>query len=302
MSLQITPVSERLAVVADTNALQTQMTTLQEEEASNLAYTAPDQAPATIVASMTVTSGLDAEQWDQTNLTTANEVLTTVNGALEQMTQLLNSAEALAVQASNATTQIPDEMTALVATAEHYVTEYAGLLNTQAQGVYVFAAADPFQPVVVGSSLVNQPAPGSTAWVWQLPVQPGVSVAITANGYEPGIAPGSTSVFVTAWNALNHLVSALQQGAPSTAEGALQQAASELNSLTAYMGAQQTNVHTFANQASTAILAAQEHLSALDSVNLPAVLSQQAADQTAYEAALQATGALLQLSLWHYVS
>lgn len=302
MSMAFSPISERTQVVQDTTQLQTQLTHLQDEEASNTVYTEPDQAPSIVVQSMTLTHDLSEADWDQTRLTTANTVLSTTNGALESMVNLIHQASALAVQASNTANQIPGGLEALVTTAHEYVQQFASLLNTQSNGVYVFAGADPFQPVTTGASITNAPAPGSTAWAWSLPVQPGVSVTISANGYEAGIAPGSTSVFQNTLSALQGLATAIQSGHPSTAEAALSSVANQLNTLTTYMGAQQNNVQTYAQQASTAALAAQTAISTLDTPDLPSVLSQVAADTTAYEAALQSTDTLLQMSLWNDIT
>ncbi len=296
--MQLTPLSERTQVVQDTNTLQNQITQLQGEEASGLTYTAPDQAPSTIVASMTLSQDVTTSGWNASNLTTAKQVLSTTSGALENMVQVVNQASSLAVQASNSSNTVPGGLEALAATAEGYVQQFANLLNTQANGVSVFAGAHPYAPVTTGTSITNAPALGSTAWSWQLPVQAQSSMTITANGYEAGIAPGSTSVFQNTMGALKGLVSAIHSQHPSTAEAALTSVATQLNTLTTYVGAQAANVDTYIQQSHTAATALKENLATTTQVNLPNVLSQIAADTTAYQAALQSTGALLQLSLW----
>lgn len=300
--IQFTPLSERTQVVQDTNVLQDQITQLQGEAASNQQYTEPDQAPSTVVASMTLSSELATAGWDTSNLTTASEVLSTTSGALENMVALVNQASSLAVQASNPTSDVPGGLEAMATTAEGYVQQFAALLNTQANGVSVFAGANPYSAVTQGTSLVNVPAPGSTAWAWQLPVESDVSVTVTANGYEPGIVPGSTSIFQNTLGALQGLVSAINAHTPSVAEAALNSVATQLNTLTTYMGAQQQNVATYTQQVATASTALQVDLTTNDGVNLPNVLSQMTADTTAYQAALQSTGALLQMSLWSHIT
>jgi len=299
----ITPVSESTLLTQQTNALQSNMSQLETEEATNQIYTAPDQAPSTVVASMNLSEGIAQAGWNQTNLTTANQVLQTTNQALQSMMDVFNQATALAVQASSQTQDIPGVISSETATAQSLLDQFVSLLNTQSQGVSVFAASDAFAPVATSTVVTNLPATGSTAWSWQIPIGNQTSVTVTANGFEPGIVPTSTSIFQNALSALNLLVTAVQANRSTTAESGLASVAAQINTLEAYMGAQQQNVQAFATDNATQTTALQTALATTDGPNLPSVLSQLTAESTSYQAALQSTNALLKMnSLWNVMT
>jgi flagellin-like hook-associated protein FlgL len=292
----ITPTLVQTGWLASVDQIQQQLTIAQGEAASGLAFTTPDQNPVGTAAVDALDGQLTATAVIQHHLTTAQNTLTVVTGALSQMVDLVDRANQLALTFANPGTA-PGQ-SAAVAQATALRNAFVGLLNTESAGQYVFAAANPLAPVATTAAVTNLPAAGAAPWAWVLPTGPGSSTPVTLNGFEPGVAVGTQSGWSVALNALNALIAAIPTGQTGSAQQALVQAQHTLATAVAVAGTYQDAVQIGQTAASQQQTALQAQRASIQDANLPAVLTTLSTEQTELQAALQAGNALLQADLW----
>lgn len=278
-------------------AIQQQMSRVQQEASTGLAFSTPAENPVGTAAVIALDAQKNAARNFEASQNTAANVLQVVAGSLGGMTHVLQQAEQLAIAMDSPTAS--GSTGAALSEAQALLGQLTELLNTQTDGYYVFAAADPLTPVATSVALINVPSSASTApWTWELPVAPGLDTPISVNGFEPGIQAGGVSGFSVALQALNTLVTEVASGSTATAQGEIHQALSALTTATAVTGTYQDMVQQTGSQMQTWLTALSSQLSGTEDANMAQVASSLSTTETIYQAALRAGSTLLQANLW----
>ncbi|MGC8487847.1 MAG: hypothetical protein ACP5QO_06455 [Clostridia bacterium] len=269
----------------------------QEQAATGLAFTTPAENPVGTAAVIALSAQETQARDLQTSQTTAGNVLQVVTGGLTGITGILQQAEQLAISVNSPASG--STAGAAVAEAQALVGQLTALLNTQADGYYVFAASDPTQPVASSVALLNAPSSATVSpWSWELPVAPGLTTPISINGFEAGVMVGSVSGFSVALQALNALVAEIPGASTATAQGQIQTALDAITTANAVAGTYQDLVQQGQNQMQTWLTTLETQVSTTQSANMVQVASQMATEQAVYQAALQAGNMLIQADLW----
>ena len=164
------------------------------------ALNAPSDDPTEIAQDLAVRSDNVVTTQVGKNLTNLSSELSTVDGALSSLTNVLQSARSLAIEGASDTVT-PQQQGEIAKQAEQLLQEAIGLANTQYGGKYVFAGTSvpSSQPLVqsTGSPITAVTAQGNSAQqTQQLPNGQSVSTGVTLQqAFNYGATDGSPDVF-----------------------------------------------------------------------------------------------------------
>lgn len=299
------------ALISQVNTLSAQMGSLENEVTTGLSVQAPSDNPDAMETTLNDLSSQAAQEQYSSNITTLQSQASSIYSVLQSLQTITSQAETIATEAGNATNSQTD--------LNDYASQVAALIQQAAQlvnstnpetGQYLFGGTDSGQqPFTVttdadgnvtsvtyqGNSSTNQVeiASGTTISV-------GIPGANTSGTGQQGLITDSR----TGADLFNHLI-ALQNdllsgntSAISTADTRnLQNDENNMTYQVAYIGNVQTQLDTassFANSQSTSLTQAISNSSGADTVQAMVQLNQA---QTAYEAALETTSRVLEVSM-----
>lgn len=289
------------SLLSQVDQLQQNMGQIQRQAATGLAFQNPQDNPVGTAAVIALQGQQTQAEDIQQALTTGQNTLQVVAGALGGMTTLLQRAQQLAITATEPGSQ--GSSAATVAEAQALAEQLAGLLNTQTDGYYVFAASNPTAPVATSVALVNVPTLATvTPWQWQLPIAPGQENPVTINGFEPGVALGTVSAFSVAIQALNALIAEIPTGNTAAAQSTLHQALDAITTANALVGTYQDINQQGQTQMQTWLTTVQTQIGTTQDANMAQVVSQLTQEETVYQAALQAGNSLIKADLWTVIN
>lgn len=269
----------------------------QQEASSGLAINQPSDNPGgtAIVlqidtARQSVKGWLSAGQNAQSQMTTTDSVMGEIQNAV-------SAAVSLAVQATSGSMSTTD-LQAQSVQAGSILSQVQSLANTQFEGRYVFSGVSQQAPVVGGT---YNAASNSSAQAYE--IGSGVQIPVSSDGNQvfntaptgqPNLSNGSTSTLL---NVLQSLQTDLAAGNVSAVEadlGALQAQVGNLSSVRAVLGANMTRVQAAISQLQSTDQSMQVQAGNIQNVDMAQIVSQLAAQQTTYQAAV-AAGANLKL-------
>lgn len=136
--------------------LVTQQQQLGQELSSGKQLNAPSDNPTLIAQDLEVRSSVAAENQGSANIQNASAQLTTVDGALSTLTDIMQSARGIAVEAASGFTNSTQQQ-ALASQVDSLLQETISVANTKYAGKYVFAGtAGPYtQPVTANGQPVS---------------------------------------------------------------------------------------------------------------------------------------------------
>ena len=192
------------AQTASIDNLVTQQQSLGQELSSGKALNAPSDNPTEIAQDLQVRSSLAAENQGSQNVTNASAQLTTVDGALSTLTNIMQSARGIAVEAASGFTNATQQQ-ALGSQVDSLLQEAVSVANTKYAGKYVFAGtAGPYtQPVSANGSPVSSVSfnGNENGQVEQLYNGEAISNSVTLQqAFNYNAANGSPDVFQTLIN------------------------------------------------------------------------------------------------------
>ncbi|CAB1128040.1 Flagellar hook-associated protein flgL [Candidatus Hydrogenisulfobacillus filiaventi] len=289
------------SLIANLDAGQARLQQLQEEAATGQRFQYPADNPEAVTATMNLNQALADIRRYLSNITAAQNFLNTTAGALQQMTTNLNRALALGIQAQSGTNS-PQDLSAIGEQLQQLSTEIATILNTQYQGVYIFAAANPQTTVATGSPPADQnlAASAATAVKDTLPIGHQASVTENINGYELG----GTSVLAAALNAVESLQQAVVSGNPSsitTAVSSLQAIIPEVTEESTIVGARLERLTAQASRLGTLKTDLEQSVATVSGANMARVTTNLALEEQALKAALESGAQVLPLSLLNFI-
>ena len=301
------------AMLNQFNTLVSQQDNLQSEVSSGLSVQAPANNPGAMETTLDDLAGQAAQTQYNTNITTLQTRATSVYNAMDSLQKLTSNIESIATAASSGTTS-QATLTNDATTVQQAIQQALELANAQdSAGSYLFggtaSTSPPFTATTDASGNITGVTYSGNSSVNKVPVSATASVSIDVPGANttgtgtPGLITDSQS----GADLFNHLL-ALQtdlaagnQTAVVADAAELQKDDSNLISQIATNGAVQTrltNAATFATTQATGLATMIANASSTDLVQTMVQLNQA---QTSYQAALQSSAKIMQLSLLNYL-
>jgi len=265
---------------------------LQGEASSLKRLSKPSDAPADVVAAMSLHAGLARGDQYTRNLSDAQGWLGNADNALTSVVTQLQKVNDLVVQASNASldanarqgiaTQIDSIRQSLIGVAN---TQYAGrpIFAGTASGTSAYNASG--QYVGVSSAVERNIAPGQR-------------IQVNVNGDTVFGPPGSDL-----FNTLTQISQAVQNDPTqlTTLQTTLGTQTNQVQTQLAQVGSQFLRVQNMQSQNTSNGLTMKQNLSTIEDADIAEVMVNLQAQQVAYQAALQATARAIQPSLTDFL-
>lgn len=280
--------------IADIQSAASRVATLQQQISSGKRISAPSDDPSGTVTALQLRGSLARNTQYASNSGDALGWLNTADGTYSQVVAALQSARTLVVKGLNTGSADATSNTAIAEQLDGLRTTLLSLANTQYDGRPVFggttasgAAYDPSGAYVGDSGAVTRA------------IAPGTTVTVGATG--PAVfGSGSSSVF----SLLQNLSSALNS-TPSTlspsALGQLDAAISRVSAAQAAGGAVTQQVQDAQQTQTTVGTALQSRLADVEQVDVADAAVRLASANLSYQAALQTTANVGQLSLLDFL-
>ena len=303
-------------LISQVNALSAQMNNLENEATTGLSVHAPSDNPSAMETTLNDLASQSAQQQYSSNITTLQSQANSVYSVLQSLQTIVSQAQSIATEAGNSTNSQTDlndyasQVTALIQQA-------AQLVNSKdpETGQYLFGGTDSGQQPFTVTTDANGNVTGVTyqgnSSINQTEIGPGVTISVTVPGANTS-GSGSPGLITNSQNGadlFNHLIALqndLQAGntsAISTTDAPnLQNDENNVTYQVAYNGNVQTRLNTaasFAGSQSTSLTQAVSSASGADAVQVMVQLNQA---QTAYEAALETTTRVMQISLVDFLT
>lgn len=298
-------------MISQTNGLAAQLDNLENQVTTGLSVQAPSDNPGAMVTTLNDLASQSAEQQYGSNITTLQSQANSVYSVLKSLQSITSQAQSIAVEAGSGTanqTTLNDyagQVTALIQQAVQ-------LVNSQdpETGQYLFGGTNSGQQPFTATTDANGNVTGvsyqGNASVNQADIAAGISVSVEVPGVNNS-GTGSQGLITdsrTGADLFNHLVALqndLLSGSTSTITGTdttnLQNDEDNMTYQVANNGNVQTRLSTaasFATSQSTSLNQGISNASGADVVQAMVQLNQ---TQNAYEAALEGTSRIMQVSL-----
>lgn len=281
---------------------QSDLFTLQQQIASGRRILTPADDPINAANALQTTQSINVNQQYQTNVSNAKSQLSTEEGVLSQVMEVIQQAKQLTVQAGNPTVGSANYVS-MATDVQNLYDQLLGLANqTDGNGQYLFSGFK-------GSTQPFTQTSGAGVYAGdqgQRRLQVGASRYIETSDdgqsvFQPGVA--GKDLFKT----LDDLKNALASGAPTTAN--LNQALSELDServnistVTAAVGSRLRELDSLDTTTSSLILNYQQTLSDQQDLDYSKAISDLTKKQFNLQAAQQSYIKVTGLSLFNYMS
>lgn len=197
---------QQIASIDDLNA---QQSIYAQQLSSGKDVNAPGDDPTQIAQDLNTRTDIGVQTQVGQNLTNTTSLMTTVDSALANLTNVLQSARSLAIEGAS-DTNTPTQLQEIAKQVYQLLQQSVGVANTQYGGAYVFAGtATPSSAPVV---LTGSPATAVTfignnvAQTQKLPNGQSITTSVTLQqAFNYNAADGSPSVFLALQNLYNTL-------------------------------------------------------------------------------------------------
>jgi flagellar hook-associated protein 3 FlgL len=297
------------------NALKLQQVTLQNEVSTGLSVSAPSDNPDAMETTLNDLSSQAAQQQFSSNISTVQSKANSIFSVLQSLQTISNRVGEIATSAGGVTNSQSDlnnyagEVTSLIQQA-------AQLVNSKdpATGQYLFGGTDsgrqPFTITTDADGNVTGVTYSGNSSVNQTEIASGTTVSVDVPGANTSGsgAQGLITDIRTGADLFNHLISLqndLLSGNTSAISGTdaanLQNDENNLTYQVAYNGNVQTRLNTAASFATSQSNSLTGLISNASSADLATTMTQLSQAQTAYQAALQSSAAIMQLSILNFL-
>jgi flagellar hook-associated protein 3 FlgL len=144
--------------ISDLQNNMQQLDKINQKISTGLDVNKPSDSPDKIGSIISLRDSIKNIAQYQTNVGTTNDYLNSTSTALTSMTNILNTAQTLAVQGANATYSATDRTT-MATQVDNQIQEMLSLGNTQVNGQYIFGGFQtknqPFSAVMTGTSVTG---------------------------------------------------------------------------------------------------------------------------------------------------
>jgi flagellar hook-associated protein 3 FlgL len=298
----------------ETNQLQAQQNQLQQQATTGLKFSLPEDNPSGMAEVLNLQCTSSANQQYQTNITNVQNQATTVSSALTSLQAIVSKAGEIATSSDGTTS--PTALQSYATQVNNLIQQAVQLGNTQdSSGNYIFGGTVTSTPPFTATTDANGNVTGVTysgnnAQI-QVEIGPGVTVSANVPGSNTS-GSGAAGVFVDSASGadlFNHLISLQQDLASGNTAAIASTDAPNINK-------DEDNV---VNQVSSngVLLARLQATSSLTTLRGNSMMSQMSTQtdadlattlthlqqtQTAYQAALQSSVMVMNLSITDFLS
>jgi flagellar hook-associated protein 3 FlgL len=304
------------ALTGQVNALSAQMDTLQNEVTTGLSVQAPSDNPDAMETTLNDLSSQAAQQQYSSNITTLQSQANSIYSVLQSLQSITSQAQSIVTEAGSGTNSQTD-LNDYASQVTSLIQQAVQLVNSKdpETGQYLFGGTDsgqqPFTVTTNSSGNITSVTYQGNSSVDQADIGTGSTISAGIPGANTsGTGPqGLITDSRTGADLFNHLI-ALQNDLQSGDTSAIsstdtQNLQNDENNMTyqvAYNGNVQTRLETassFASSQSTSLTQGISNASGADAVQTMVQLNE---TQTAYEAALETTSRVLQISLVDFLT
>ncbi|WP_205696197.1 flagellin [Conexibacter sp. SYSU D00693] len=289
-------------LLSDAAARQAEIAATQREIATGRRLNRPSDDPLQVREALVERSTVSEIEGHRRSATSATSRLDATDSSLGQLSQLIQRAKELAIQAANGTVDAKDRET--MALEVDQIAEAAkDAVRVQVDGAWIFSGTDSTTPpYAFGSDTFA----GNAATVAR-EIGPGVSVGVNVSAASV-LGSGQGAADGLLLNTLRDLADHLRGGTPAdlaALRGAdlagLTANLDTVNAAQATVGAAQVRVDAAVARLDDLDMAGQTRLRDLEGADLAEALTRLTTQKTAYEAALKTGAQLFQLSLLDFL-
>ena len=295
--------------------LKQQQLNLQNQVATGLRVQAPSDDPGAMETTLDDLSSQATQQQYSSNISTVQAQANSIYSVLQSLQTISTRAGEIATSAGSSTSSQAD-LNNYASEVTSLIQEAAQVVNTQdpATGQYLFGGTNsgqpPFTVATDGSGNVTGVTYNGNTSVNQTAVAPGATVAADVPGANTtgSGAHGLITDSRTGADLFNHLIALqndLKSGNTSAISGAdgknLQKDQDNLTYQVAYNGNVQTRLNTASTQATSRSNSLTSQISNASGADLVQTMTELTKTQTAYQAALQSSASIMQLSILNFL-
>jgi flagellar hook-associated protein 3 FlgL len=304
------------SMISQMNGLAGQLDNLENEVTTGLSVQAPSVNPGAMVTTLNDLASQSVDQQYGSNVTTLQSQANSVYSALESLQSITSQAQSIATEAGSAT--------ANQTTLNEYASQITSLIQQAVQlvnskdpetGQYLFGGTDsgqqPFAATTDADGNVTGVTYSGNSSVNQADIGSGISVSVGVPGVNNtgSGAQGLITDSRTGADLFNHLISLqndLLSGNTSAITGTdttnLQNDEDNMTYQVANNGNVQTRLNTAASFATSQSTSLNQAVSTASSADVVQAMVQLNQTQTAYEAALEGTTKVMQISLVDFLA
>jgi flagellar hook-associated protein 3 FlgL len=304
------------SMISQMNGLAGQLDNLENEVTTGLSVQAPSDNPGAMETTLDDLASQSAEQQYSGNVTTLQSQANSVYSALESLQSITSQAQSIATEAGSAT--------ANQTTLNEYASQVTALIQQAVQlanskdpetGQYLFGGTDsgqqPFTATTNADGNVTGVTYSGNSSVNQADIGSGISVSVEVPGVNNtgSGAQGLITDSRTGADLFNHLISLqndLLSGNTSVITGTdttnLQNDEDNMTYQVANNGNVQTRLNTASSFATSQTTSLNQAVSTASSADVVQAMVQLNQTQTAYEAALEGTTRVMQISLVDFLA
>jgi flagellar hook-associated protein 3 FlgL len=268
---------------------------LQNQITSGSRITKPSDDPVGAARALGFQEAVDQTGQYLANIDQATSWLNTTDSSLASVTDLLQRARELAVQAANGT-MTPTDQAMIQAEVTQLQQDALDLAHAKYGAYYLFAGTRSDQPgyLLADASTAAGAYQGNSQQI-QREISPGVSIAVNAD---------ATATFDPVFDALKQLQAGVTTGVPTTIQGslgALDTALTAVLTTRAQVGAKANRLDFLKSRLSDVQVNLTGLLSEVKDVDMAQAITNFSMAQTTYQASLKASANALQPSLLDYL-
>ena len=287
---------------------------LQSEVSTGLSVQAPSDNPEAMESTLDDLSSQAAQTQYSTNISTLQTHATAVYNAMDSLQNIISQADQTATSASNGTLSQAD-LTNYASQVKQYLQSALSVANTQdsTTGQYLFggtaSTSPPFTATTDASGDITGVTYQGNTSVNQVPIANGTTVSVDVPGANTTDS-GPRGLFTDSQSGadLFNLLIALQNdltsgdtSAIATDSANLQKDEANLTYQVANNGSVQTRLNTAATFATNQATALNTSITNSSGANMVQTMVQLNQAQTSYQAALQSSAQIMQLSILNYL-
>ena len=296
------------------NLLQAQQNSLQQQATTGLKFSLPEDNPAGMSEVLNLQASSSANQQYQTNISDLQSQASNVSGLLTSLQAIVSQAGQIVTSADGTAT--PTEMTTYATEVGNLIQQALQLGNSKdSQGNYIFGGTATGSPPFTATTDSNGNVTGVTyngnSTVNQVEISPGVTVSAQIPGANT-TGSGADGLFVNSANGadlFSHLIS-LQQDIASDNTAAISTTDTQNISKdeTNVLGQVSTNGVLLSQLQATGSLATLQgnnmttQISGKTDADLATTITHLQQTETAYEAALESSSRVMEISLVDFLT
>jgi flagellar hook-associated protein 3 FlgL len=279
--------------ISDLQNNMQQLDKINQQISTGLAVNKPSDAPDKIGSIISLRDSINNITQYQSNVGSTNDYLNSTSTALTSMTNLLSTAQTLAVQGANDTNSASDRAT-MATQVDNQIQEMLSLGNTQVNGQYIFGGyqttAQPFTATMTGTSVTGVTYNGDSGL---MPEEINQGDIINKNVPGSSLIAAGTDVYNALINFRNDLNNN-DTAAITNDAGTLQNAYNSLTNINTDIGGKlqrTTAVSSTLTNTNTTLTGIQ---SSLEDVDMPTAMTNFQLQQNVYQSALTSISTLMQ--------